>query len=141
MYVLCIVVNQEGHYLLIKEAKKECRNTWFFPAGKIEKNESIFQAGFRETREEAGIDIQAEGIFCIDHVPGDNWIRFAILARPVGGGLKRTPDNHSLEAGWFSPGAIQSIPLRASCVQEYIYKHRSRDYTLLPAGSYRVYSA
>lgn len=139
MYVLCIVVNEDGRYLLVKEAKAGCENTWFFPAGRIEKNESITAAAIRETKEESGIDIIPEGIFFIDHIPKDNWIRFALLGRSVGGTLKTIPDHHSLGAGWFSTGEITDLPLRASCVKEFIFMHQRGEVCLLPPESYRTY--
>lgn len=139
MYVLCIVVDNDGRYLLIKEAKAGCENTWCVPAGRIEKNESITTAAIRETKEESGIDIIPEGIFFIDHIPKDNWIRFALLAKPVGGTLKTTPDHHSLGAGWFTSSEIADLPLRASSVKEFIFMHKRGEVCLLPLESYRTY--
>ncbi|MBN2534725.1 MAG: NUDIX domain-containing protein [Spirochaetales bacterium] len=109
IYVLCIIVDNHGRYLLIKEAKEECKNTWFFPAGRIEKNESIINAAIRETKEESGIDIRPEGICLIDHIPKDNWMRFTLLARPTGGKLKTFSDHHSLEAGWFTADEVANL--------------------------------
>ena len=140
MYVLCIVVDENSNYLLIEEAKAGCKNTWFFPAGGIEKNESISCAAIRETKEESGIEIKLTGFFFIDHIPRDSWMRFALLAKPVGGELKTHADKHSLRAGWFSPDSIVDLPLRSNCVKEFILKHKSGDFSLLPMESYRVYT-
>lgn len=140
MYVVCIVVDDNNNYLLIEEAKAGCRNTWCLPAGGIEKNESITDAAIRETIEESGIYIKPTGFFFIDHVPRDNWIRFALLAKPVGGELKTRADEHSLRAGWFSPDSLVDLPLRDQCVKELIFKHKSGDFSLLSIESYNVYA-
>lgn len=140
MYVLCIVVDENGRYLLIKESKKGCENTWSFPAGKIEKNENIIQAALRETREESGISIKPQGIFCIDHIPEDNWLRFSLLAKPVGGKLKTEKNHHSQEAGWFSSDQVYDLKLREITIKEFITRHKKGEFSLLPLESYRVYA-
>lgn len=37
---------------MVKEAKKNCYGKWAFPAGHLEKNETIFEGVKRETKEE-----------------------------------------------------------------------------------------
>ena len=48
-----ILCNDQGHVFWAKRARV---NSWQFPQGGIEKNESAEQAMFRELREETGLD-------------------------------------------------------------------------------------
>ena len=40
-YIVSAVVVQEGRVLMMREAKRSCRGTWYLPAGRVEKNESL----------------------------------------------------------------------------------------------------
>ncbi len=40
-YIVAGVVIQDGKVLLIQEAKASCRGTWYLPAGRMERDESI----------------------------------------------------------------------------------------------------
>ncbi len=52
------VVLKENKILMVKEAKKECYKKWAFPAGHLEKNETIFEGAKRETFEETGCIVE-----------------------------------------------------------------------------------
>ena len=58
-----VLVEKEGCYLLIREAGKKWSGKWFLPGSKVELNETPEDAARRETREEAGCEININGIF------------------------------------------------------------------------------
>lgn len=58
-----VPVEKEGRYLLIREAGKKWTGKWFLPGGKVEVNETPEDGARRETREEAGCEINITGIF------------------------------------------------------------------------------
>ena len=55
-----IIVKEDGSYLLgQRPGGKPYAGYWEFPGGKLEAGESVFQALFRELKEELGIEIAA----------------------------------------------------------------------------------
>jgi len=54
------IIEKEGKYLLVQEAKKKCYEKWNFPAGHLDFNESLEQGAIREIKEETGFDLEFE---------------------------------------------------------------------------------
>lgn len=68
---------------MIQEAKRECRGTWYLPAGRMEQGETIVEAMQREVKEEAGLLCEPVTLLSVEE-RGASWIRFVFLARPTG---------------------------------------------------------
>ncbi|XP_012892778.1 PREDICTED: 8-oxo-dGDP phosphatase NUDT18, partial [Dipodomys ordii] len=103
----------QDEVLLIQEAKRECRGSWYLPAGRMEPGETIIEAMRREVKEEAGLHCDPVTLLSVEE-RGPSWIRFVFLARPTGGTLKtsKEADAESLQAGWY-PRLSLPAPLRA----------------------------
>ena len=117
-HTFVMVVARLGHrFLVIRERKHG--SLWYLPAGRVEPGEAIVAAARRETREEAGIDAEPNGILRIDHTPlaGYTRQRFWLVASPVGDARPR-PTADSLDAGWFSLEEIAGLDLRGREVIE-----------------------
>ncbi|KAL9965770.1 hypothetical protein ACROYT_G029614 [Oculina patagonica] len=114
-YIASAVVLHEGRVLMMKEAKKSCRGTWYLPAGRVEKNESLEEGVIREVLEETGLSFQPISIICVDS-QGSSWFRFTFVGFITGGKLKtlEEQDKESMEAGWFATQEVfTSLLLRA----------------------------
>ncbi len=48
------IIIKDNKILMVKEAKKECKGKWAFPAGHLEKGETILEGASRELLEETG---------------------------------------------------------------------------------------
>ncbi|GMK39575.1 NUDIX hydrolase [Paenibacillus sp. CCS19] len=90
-----IVLNDNNELLLIKGP----RRGWEMPGGQVEVGESISKAAIRETKEEAGIDIEIVRFCGIFQNLGNSICNTLFLAKPIGGEL--TPSVESLEVGFF----------------------------------------
>ncbi|XP_032187999.1 8-oxo-dGDP phosphatase NUDT18 isoform X2 [Mustela erminea] len=123
--------------LLIQEAKKECRGSWYLPAGRMEPGETIVEALQREVKEEAGLHCEPLTLLSVEE-RGPSWIRFVFLARATGGILKtsKEADAESLQAGWY-PRTSLPTPLRAQDILHLVelaaqYRQQARHPLLLP---------
>lgn len=56
------VVEKDGKYLLVQEAKASCRGKWNLPAGHLDPDESILDGAKREIKEETNCDVELTGI-------------------------------------------------------------------------------
>ena len=68
-----VIVNAQQQVLIAKRPQHAHQGgLWEFPGGKVEANESVFEALTREIKEEVGIDIQqAQALMMIEHDYGD----------------------------------------------------------------------
>ena len=73
----------QDEVLLVQDAKKECRGSWYLPAGRMEPGETIVEALQREVKEEAGLQCEPLTLLSVEE-RGPSWIRFAFLTRPTG---------------------------------------------------------
>lgn len=112
-FATLVVVQQDEKFLLIQETT--FGNTWYLPAGRVNTGESLNEAAKRETLEEAGIEVELDGILKIEHLPDkdNNFVRVFYRAHPLSNKkVKNVADSHSLQAGWFTLKEIEELPLR-----------------------------
>ena len=53
----CLVVNDQGEFLLVKRDNEPLRGEYWMPGGRVHKGERLADAVHRKMREEIGIDI------------------------------------------------------------------------------------
>ncbi|MFC7278574.1 NUDIX hydrolase [Paractinoplanes rhizophilus] len=115
-----VVVNDEGHILLIRRSDND---NWALPGGGMDLGESLPDTAVRETAEETGIDVEVTGLVGIYTDPrhvilytSNNEARqeFSVVftARPVGG-TPQTSDE-STEVRWVEPEQIEALPMDRS---------------------------
>lgn len=93
------VVKKDGKYLLVQEAKKECKGKWSIPAGHLEPNETIVEGAKREILEECGLEVEITGIL---HVrKNSEWVNIAFSTNIISGEI-RFDKKEILDAKWFS---------------------------------------
>lgn len=97
------VVEKDGKYLLVQEAKEKCRGKWNLTAGHLDPNETIFDAAKREVKEECGLDVELTGVCQIGNMKLENDLFVSIIfsTNVLGGDIKFNPDE-ILDTKWFT---------------------------------------
>lgn len=60
--IVGVVIEKEGKYLLVQEAKEKCRGKWNLPAGHLDAGEAMVDGAKREAREETGCEVELTGV-------------------------------------------------------------------------------
>lgn len=117
--VACILINEQNEVLMMQEAKQSCAGTWYLPAGRMEKGESIREAAIREVFEETGLNVDITTLLGVECASG-SWFRFILTGTVIGGELK-TParaDKESLQAKWIND--LNELNLRSNDILSVI---------------------
>jgi ADP-ribose pyrophosphatase YjhB (NUDIX family) len=114
-----VVVDQAGRILLIRRSDN---GLWAIPGGLMDLGEDIACTVRREVKEETGLDVEPEAIVGIYSNPrhviefpnGEVRQQFSVCfaCRLLGGEL--TTSAESPEVGFFTPAAIEAMPMHGS---------------------------
>ena len=97
------VLEKNGKYLLVQEAKEKCYMKWNIPAGHLDFNESIEQGAIREVKEETGCDVELNGILYIaNRVLEDDLFIMIIFSTKLVNETIKYDTNEILDVQWFS---------------------------------------
>ena len=104
------VLEKDGKYLLVREAKKMCYGKWNLPAGCLDSNETILEAARREIKEESGLDVELTGVCQIGNrkLEDDVFVSIIFSTKVLGDDIKFSPDE-ILDIKWFSYKELLSI--------------------------------
>lgn len=105
-----VVIKQDGKYLLIQENHPDPKvyGLWNFPAGRVEKGDTIEETAIKEAKEESGYDVKLVRKIDIFHENTEVPVKHAFEAKIVGGELK-WPKEEILDAKWFSLEELESM--------------------------------
>ena len=96
------VIEKNGKYLLVQEAKKKCYGKWNCPAGHLKENEALEEGALREIKEETGCDVELNGICYIAYgsAEGANLLLIVYDAKLINENIKYDKDE-ILDVKWF----------------------------------------
>lgn len=118
LYTFALVVvrrPEDGKYLLVQEFGD---SGYWLPGGRVDGRESLQIAAIRETKEEAGVDIELTGILRLEYSPhsdgkGRSYVRMRVifLGQPLRNNpmqlAKSIPDYESCGGVWVSPAEME----------------------------------
>ncbi len=96
------IIEKNGKYLLVQEAKEKCYKKWNFPAGHLDFNESLEQGAIREIKEETGCDVELDGVLCIANriLEDDLFVMIVFNAKLIKENIK-FDEEEILDVQWF----------------------------------------
>lgn len=104
------VIEQEGKYLLIQEAREDIHGKWNLPAGRLDPGETVSEAARREIYEECGFKVELTGVCQIGSWKLVDNIAIGIIfsTKIVGGEINFNPDE-IMDAKWFTYDEILAM--------------------------------
>ena len=104
------IIEQEGKYLLIQEAREDIHGKWNLPAGQLDPGETVSEAARREIYEECGFKVELTGVCQIGSWKLVDNIAIGIIfsTKIVGGEINFNPDE-ILDAKWFTYDEILAM--------------------------------
>ena len=103
------VIKQDGKYLLVQEKQPKAYGLWNFPAGKVDKGDTIEQTAIKEAKEEAGLDVELIRKIDIYQANATTPPKHAFEAKVVSGEIK-FPEDEILDAKWFTFEELKAMP-------------------------------
>ncbi len=110
----------EGRVLLCRRAIEPRHGLWTLPAGFMELHETTEQGALRETHEEAGIDVELEGLYCVANVKPVSQVYLLYRARMLH--PHWAPGPETLEAQLFSREEVPWDALAFRTVRETLQR-------------------
>jgi len=123
LYAFALVVCHNKKFNTFLLVQEFANSGFWLPGGRIDSGESPAQAAIRETKEEAGIDIELTGLIKVEYHPkkdrsGRQYVRmrFIFYAEPLDCDQppKSIPDYESAGATWCHADQVAGLPLRGS---------------------------
>ena len=97
------VIERDGKFLLVQEAKEKCRGKWNIPAGHLDSNETIFDGAKREIKEETGCNVELTGVLQIgNRVLEDDVLVSVIFSTKLLDDNITYDSNEILDVKWFT---------------------------------------
>ena len=104
------IIEKDGKFLLVQEAKEKCRGKWCIPAGHLDPNETIFEGAKREVYEECGCKVELTGVLEIGNrvLTDDIWVSVVFATKLINENIK-IDKNEILDVKWFTYEEILSM--------------------------------
>jgi ADP-ribose pyrophosphatase YjhB (NUDIX family) len=98
--------HDEVEILLLRRAVDPGHGDWDLPAGYLDPGESFEQAAVRETREEAGLEVELIGLAGVYHSPAANAVTAVFRARAVDPSAPVRLDFESSDHAWVPRSSV-----------------------------------
>ena len=121
----CLIF-KENKYLLVQEAQQKVYGLWNFPAGHVDKGESLSAAAIREAKEETGYEVKLGQEIAVIHESLEKPVVHVFSASITGGELKAQEDE-ILDVSWLSFREMEQLnaegKFRRPWIWDVIKKH------------------
>lgn len=102
-----VIVAMDGKIVMIRRNLEPGMGRWTFPAGYVDRGESVEDAAVREMEEESGLKVRLDGLLGVYSQTGETNVLIVYTGFVIGGKLAAGPE--AQEAGLFDPRALPSL--------------------------------
>ncbi|MBD2864018.1 NUDIX hydrolase [Paenibacillus sp. IB182363] len=100
-----LIFDETSESVLMVRNKRGSTSDWSLPGGAVEPRETLEHAAIRETKEEAGVDIEVTGLYSVREAfftgVGHHALLFTFTASIINGELgSLDPDHEIVEVRW-----------------------------------------
>lgn len=107
--IVVAVISKGNTVLMMKRTHKENNVQWVFPGGKIEKNESAFDAIIREVAEEIGV-LVAPMANLAERIHPDTGVHISyIRCKMIHGTVRNMEKDKASEVAWVPAAQVESM--------------------------------
>lgn len=121
LVIASAVIVQDGKILLIQESYPDFYKKWNLPGGRVDEGEDLLTAAKRETREEAGVDVEIDKELLLMHTEAHLPVLHAFTAHIVGG-EPHSDGQEILDVRWVPLGEVMQQDLRNPDYMQAILK-------------------
>ncbi len=102
------LVEKDGKFLLMQEAKPSCYGKWNLPAGHLDAGEDVFTGAKREIKEETGCDVELTGVCQIGNRKRKDFAFVSVIftAKVTNENIKIDNPQEVLDVRWFDYSEI-----------------------------------
>lgn len=115
------LIEQDDKYLLVQEKLPEVYGLWNFPAGRVEKNQTLKEAAIREAKEETGFDVEVVKELGVYHKDGEKAVKHVFEAKILGGELQIQEDE-ILDVRWLTYDEIIQLDKESKIRSDWVTK-------------------
>lgn len=124
-----IAENQDGEILMVQEAKDHVEETWNFPGGQLEQDETLEECAHREFKEETGYEIDLQNLLGVylekSHRTDKTVVVFMYRAELDEKNESRKMEEEILNQKFFEPESILQLNLRKENRKKMLEDYRS----------------
>lgn len=102
------IKNELNEILMVQEAREDVKGLYNIPAGKLDLNESIYEAAIREAKEETGFDVKLDSVLCIQYLEDKKALKIVFNASIVSGSIK-FDKNEIMDVKWISIEELENM--------------------------------
>lgn len=106
--IAACLIQEHNKYLLVQEKQKKAYGLWNFPAGHVDKDETLEEAAIREASEETGYRVRLVREVGLYHEAAERPVKHVFMAEIIEGELT-IPEDEILDARWFSYSEIEVL--------------------------------
>ncbi|WP_115420637.1 NUDIX domain-containing protein [Ensifer sp. M14] len=120
-----VILERDGHYLLVRRANPPSADMYAFPGGRAEPGETPEETALRELQEETGIHARNPVLFETYDLPGKEsegrHFFLSVFRAQADAAAVAVASDDAADLGWFTPDEIFALPIPDS-VRECVEK-------------------
>lgn len=126
-HVVCAnLIERNNEFLLVQEGKESVRGQWNLPAGGVKEHEDLKETAVREASEEAGLNVELEGligVFTDESDTNDATVIVFVFSANAEDFDIEFDGEEIIDAEFFSPEEFKEMDIRVPFLKEAVERY------------------